>query len=287
MEKWLFFAILSVFATWLYNFLIKVSAEKHYDVSLINIFSYLIMIIVLLLYIILSGYTFTFDNISIIIFLAFINSFLFSISMFTKIWSMKCIETVIFFPITKTFWPVIVTLISVYYFKELLSLKELIWILIWIIIPFLLVSNTEIKRQKKLFLWLFLAFLTALLWSLTTSASNEIMKMNYDVILYLLIWSISWLILSIFSYLFLNKKKEKKVIKKWFFKLVFIIWLLYSASFLSFTYALEWNFAIVFTINSFSILIPIILSIIFYKEHFNFLKWFVILLSIFSILLFI
>jgi uncharacterized membrane protein len=52
-------------------------------------------------------------------------------------------------------------------------------------------------------------------------------------------------------------------------------------------HAVTWNFAVAFTINSFSILIPIILSIIFYWEHFNLKKWMVIVLSIVSILLFI
>jgi multidrug transporter EmrE-like cation transporter len=65
------------------------------------------------------------------------------------------------------------------------------------------------------------------------------------------------------------------------------MWVFHYTSFYCFTRALEGNLAVVFTINSFAILIPIILSIIFYKDHFNFKKAFVIALSIVSIILFI
>ena len=58
-------------------------------------------------------------------------------------------------------------------------------------------------------------------------------------------------------------------------------------SFLTFTKAVEWNLAIVYTINSFSILVPIILSVIFYKEEMTYKKAFVIFLSVISMLLFI
>jgi uncharacterized membrane protein len=50
---------------------------------------------------------------------------------------------------------------------------------------------------------------------------------------------------------------------------------------------MEWNLAIVSTITSFSILIPIVLSVIFYKEKMTYKKAFVIFLSIISIILFI
>jgi uncharacterized membrane protein len=67
----------------------------------------------------------------------------------------------------------------------------------------------------------------------------------------------------------------------------FLIGIFHFLAFMTFQKALTGNLAVVFTINSFSILIPIILSIIFYKDHFNKKKAFVIALSIVSIILFI
>ena len=51
------------------------------------------------------------------------------------------------------------------------------------------------------------------------------------------------------------------------------MWIIHLIVFYVFTKAIEWNLAISYTINSFSILIfTIILLVIFYKEDNNFLK---------------
>ena len=285
METWLIFAIISVFAAWFYNFTFKIAAEKNYDVSLMSIYSYVIMTILFWAYIIFIN-NINLNNIWIVILLALVNATFFFMSSLTRVRSMKNIDTVIFFPLYKTFWPIIVTIISIFFFKETLNIKEIIWIIIGITVPLLLITSTENKRQKNLFLWIILVLITAILTALTSSASKEIMVQWLSWSLYLFLTSIFWVFVSIISYKSKNNK-NKKYNKEWFIKIAIINWILQFLAFASFMLALEWNLAIVFTINSFSILIPIILSIIFYKDHFNFKKWIVILLSIISILLFI
>jgi uncharacterized membrane protein len=49
----------------------------------------------------------------------------------------------------------------------------------------------------------------------------------------------------------------------------------------------QWDVAIVYKIISYSLFIPIILSVIFYKEKITVKKWVAFLLTIVSILLFV
>jgi len=112
------------------------------------------------------------------------------------------------------------------------------------------------------------------------------MVREYNIFVFILFSSFFWLLFSKISYL--HQKRNNKIHNwEWIVKFSIISWVLQLLSFFFFTSALEWNLAIVFTINSFGILIPIILSVFFYKEHFNLRKGLVILLSIVSVMLFI
>lgn len=287
MELWLIYAIITIFVSWLHNFTLKIAAEQNYDVSVINFYSYLIWVIFLWWYMLLNFNNIDLSNIYIISLLAFWNWLFFFLSMFSRVSAMKNVDAVIFFPLYKTFWPILVTIISVFFFKEVLEIKEIIWIIIWISVPLLLITNVENKRQNNLLMWLILIIITAILTAISSSMSKEIMIRSFDVWLYMFISSVFGLIFSSISYKIFTKHKKRKYNKEWLVKLSIISWILFLMSHISFTLALEWNLAVVFTIVSFSILIPIILSIIFYKEHFNLKKWIVIVLSIISVLLFV
>ncbi len=112
---------------------------------------------------------------------------------------------------------------------------------------------------------------------------------NLDLSLFVFFWAFFWFLSSIIIYKFDKAKKNLKYEKqnKDIIKFSVFQWVIHFFAFYFFIKALEWNLAVVYTINSFSILIPIILSIIFFKEHFSFKKAFVIVLSIISIILFI
>jgi len=285
METWLIWAIVVIFVSGFHNFTLKIAAERNYDVSVINFYSYLISIIFLWLYLIYDFKNIDFSNIYTVMFLALWNSLFFFLSMFSRVKAMKNVDTVIFFPLYKTFWPILVTIISLFFFKEILETKEIIWIIIWITIPLLLITRSEDKRQKDLYLWIIFILITSIATAISSSMSKELMVEHLNIYLYLFIGSIFWLFFSIISYIFITNKKKHN--KKWLLKIWVISWFFHLASFISFNLALAWNFAVVFTISSFSILIPIILSVIFYKDHFDLKKGLVIVLSIISIIMFI
>ena len=134
-----------------------------------------------------------------------------------------------------------------------------------------------------------LVLFTAILTTFCSYFIKQVQVQELNVELFLLINLLVWVVFSqILLFITKGVQKGKQVRNtQWINMFSAIYGLLYGFSFYAFTKALEGNLAIVATINSFSILIPIVLSVIFYREHFTWKKWFVIFLSFVSILLFI
>lgn len=199
---------------------------------------------------------------------------------------MENIDNVIFYPLYKTFWPILVTAVSIFYFHESLSFYEGLGIILWICIPLMLISRAESQRQKNLIQGLVFMLLTAGVSAIAPIFVKLANNHGYDTMTYVFL---SFFMGIWFSYIGYKLETRKKIVRNYegVWKFALIIWALHFATFYSYTKAFEGNIAIAFTINSFAILIPIILSIIFYNEHFNFKKGVVIVLSIISILLFI
>ena len=200
---------------------------------------------------------------------------------------MQNIDNVIFYPLYKTFWPIGVTLVSLFYFWETLTWREALWIILWICVPLLLITKTETKRQKNLSLWIIFMLVTAFLSTISPIFVKLSNNAWYDTMTYVFLSFFIWIFFSYAGHMFEKKKLKKSLNQQGIVKFALIIGFFHFLTFYAFTKAFEGNIAIAFTINSFAILIPIILSIIFYGEHFNFKKWIVIVLLIISILLFL
>ena len=288
METWIIWALISVIAWWLYHFTNKMVAERNYNTHLVNILGYIVSSVMMLIFVLFQWtYWLTFPMFLFILLLALWNVVFYSTSIITRVESMKNIDTVIFYPVYKTIWPILVTLISLFVFKESLVWKEILWILVWICVPLLLINKKENIIQKNLLLGVVLIFVTAVLSAISSIMPKIAQVQNLNIDMFLLITFSLGIIFSYVWFKWEKKMKNKIYNSEGILKFGIIAWILNTLAFYSFTRALEWNLAIVFTINSFAILIPIILSIIFYWEHFNLKKWIVILLSIVSILLFI
>lgn len=288
MEIWIIWALLSAITGWLYNFTYKVIAQRQYDTNLSAIYSYLTATILAGVYCFYTNAFFvSYEMLTITLILSFINISFFYISVITRVESMRNIDTVIFYPLYKTFGPIIVTLISLLYFQEYLSFKESIWILVGITIPLLLITKTENRIQKNLKLWIMLVLVTAIVTSVSSAATKMVYTLWWSPELFLFTGLFWWTLYSLLAFFFHGRKNRHKYKTDWILKFSIFAWCIHVLAFFTFIKAMIWNLAIVFTINSFSILIPIILSIIFYGEHFNLKKGIVIALSIVSILLFI
>jgi len=287
METWIIWAIVWAIMSWLYNFWFKVITQRKYSTYYSSLWSYTVASILCFFFLLIDGFSW-FSNISILLILslAFWNILFFYLSVITRVKSMQNIDNVIFYPLYKTFWPILVTFISLLYFKETLSITEFLWIILGICIPLLLISKAESGRQVNLLLGLFFMLLTAIFSAISPIFVKLSSNASFDTMAYIFIVFLMWICFSL-SWCIYEIRNNKISNQQWMPKFWLIIWFLHFFSFYAFTKSFEWNMAIAFTINSFAILIPIILSIIFYWEHFNLKKGVVIVLSIVSILLFI
>lgn len=288
MDIFVIWALISAITSWCYNFGFKVITQRWYSTYFSSLLSYSVATFLSFCFLIVDNFS-GFQNISLfwILVFAFWNIFFFYLSVISRIESMRNIDNVIFYPLYKTFWPIGVTLISLFYFQEILNLKETIGIILWIIIPLLLITKSEVKRQKNLFLWLVLMFITSLISTIPPIFVKLSNNAGYDTMTYIFLSFLMWVVFSYFGYVYEKKKLKKPMNQKGVYKFGIIIWFFHFITFYAFVKAFEGNIAIAFTINSFAILIPIVLSIFFYGEHFNFKKAFVVFLSIISIFLFI
>lgn len=289
MENWIILALFSWILAGIYSFCLKIVAERWYDTYIVTFYDYLIGAWISWLYLIyyLSYTDITLSHFLFNLMLAFINVTFFSLSIISRVEAMRNIDSVIFFPLYKTFWPILVTITSVFLFKEVLNLKEFLGIICGILVPLMLITKTENRIQKNLLLWVILVIATSILTTISSIGIKELMVRNLSVELFVFLSFAMGTILSLIWYEIHKRKSKKRYQTQWIFKFGIWVSLIHLTSFIIFVLALEGNLAIVFTINSFSILVPIILSIIFYGEHFNLKKWIVIALSIVSILLFI
>lgn len=288
METWLFYAVLSALTGWLYNFTYKVIAQRNYDTHLSTIYSYATATFLSGIYCLYIGaFSVSYNIFLITLLLSTINISFFYISVISRVESMKNIDTVIFFPLYKTFGPIIVTCISLFFFWEYLSLKDALGIIIGITVPLMLITKTENRIQKNLYLWVILVLLTAVVTSISSAATKMVYVKEGSPEIFLFTSLFLWTLFSLTAYYLHSRKSHKKYERHGIHKFSIGAGFIHVLAFFTFIKALEWNLAVAFTINSFSILIPIILSIIFYGEHFNMKKWIVIALSIISILLFI
>jgi multidrug transporter EmrE-like cation transporter len=204
--------------------------------------------------------------------------------------SLKDIDSIIFFPIYKVVGSVFILLFSIFYFQEEIEFLEVIGIIVGLFIPLLLITKQESKKQVNLIRGLLFLLYTVFLGIISTLFMKEanVRNLNIDLLVLMNVFSafsISTIIL--FYKKFFVKKKTDVVNKKGILKFSFISAVFFAITSISLHKSFSGNLAIVYTINSFSILIPIVLSIIFYKDHFNFRKIVVIALSIVSVLFFI
>ena len=287
METWIIWAIISVFTGWFFHFLSKVTAERNYDSNRVNYISYIFCTVFMWALLTIQGNFFPWDDFGLILMIAVWNIVFYSSSFMTRVHAMRHIDTVVFYPLYKTFWPIFVTCISILLFKESLSPKEVLGIMVWITVPLLLITKKENQIQNSLYIWVLMVVITSILTSISIIMPKLVQELSLDISVFLFLNFLFWIPFSYLLSKLRKSQKNKSYETKGIYTFSALMWFINIIAFYTFIKAMEWNLAVAFTINSFAILIPIILSIIFYGEHFNLKKWIVIALSIVSILLFI
>lgn len=286
MEAWFLFAIFSALTSGSYSFVIKISAENHNNPTELTFYSFLFSVIILIF---LSPFL-NIESNGIFWFalgLAFVNALTFYFGITTRVISLKNIDSAIYFPIYKTLGPLLVLLISLFIFGEELSGMEWIGIIVGITVPLLLLTKKENARQRNLKVGLFFLIIGTVCTVIAAWAAKAYVVLGGAPILFIVLTHI---IATAFGYGNMKFKEKKGKLKKYsqekMYLLSFLLGIFNLMTFYFYLRALEGNLAIVYTINSFSLLVPVLLSIVVYKEHFNLRKALAVVLSIVAIIFF-
>ncbi len=286
MHTWFIFALLSALFAGLHTYTQKIAVEKGYSSPIINVMNFSTSASLALI----TSFLFGLDNEQAVIYgvlLAATGGAVHMLGSIVRMDGLRYVDTAIFFPLYKTIGPIFTVILGILFFNEWFTAGETIGITLGIIVPLLLVHKSEKARQldlrKGILFVLISAFFTAVSASIAKLGSETV----HNIFIFVAVTHIFGALSGIFFNKFYKKNKNKTLASS-LSKRMLVIGLLGGvlqfATFVTFLLALkEGDLAVVYTINSFYILIPIVLSIIFYKEHFNARKALAIGLSILAI----
>ncbi len=206
-----------------------------------------------------------------------------------RITNLRYIDTTIYFPLYKTLGPVLVLVIGLYYFKESLTTYDYLGIGLGVLVPLMLLSRSEKDRQQNLVNGLLLLLLTASITAIAFATSKIGVDSGVNLWLFMSLQAIVGIIFAIFFAL-PNFKKDQILDFSLHKNAVWtglLLGLVDTMNVFFILMALTTGLvSVVYTVNSFYILIPIVLSVMLYGEHINFRKVLAIGLSIASVIFF-
>ncbi len=292
MELWLILAIISAVFSGISSFILKAVAKNNESSELHVLYSSLFGLILLTptaLYVdgISSFSSFTIG-------LSVLSGLIASVSIIFKVYALRHIDTTIYFPLFKIVSPFFAIILGIVFFQETFTQLEWFGLLVSLIIPLLLITKTENKRQNNLRKGILLILFTGTLAALIAALNNYLSSTSTSVLWIGVFSAIGILIGSSTLMLIKHGSSEVKETIKTHTTKQALCWALIrgitiNLSFVAFLYALTSNgtLGIVYTIVSMYILIPIVLAIVFYGEHWNFRKILAITLSVLALGLFL
>ncbi len=289
MEEWFVYTIAATGIYGVINFIYKIAAEHNLpSPKIVNRSATTISILSLL--IILATQS-EFTNLQQILFFAVINSAFFGLGSIVKIQSLKYIPSSFVFPITKMN-SAFLLIYALFIFSEKPTISQWTGILIsFVILAYISLNiskeKTEVKDKKKQRMGLIFALLAAFSTSISMLAgkfaSTEVPKLNFIFISYSFVMIYT---LIINKTLYRKRAKPTKLVKKKILYFGIIIGLLNFTGYFFVLSAFETGpLSLIQGISSNSFIIPIILSVIVFKEKFDYKNAIVVALAIFSILL--
>ena len=284
MELWFIFAIVSAILAGGSSFYNKISTQRGYNSELLVLYGGLFPIIIY------GPVAYIFTNTptpTTLVLLGLGTGIIAALSALMKLKTLECIDVTIFLPTFKVVAPSCTIIAGLIFFNESFTYLEWTGLILSLLIPLLLISNTEHTRQKNLKRGLFFVLIAGLLSAVMTA----LLKLGtdlFDAVLVIItmlnigtfLGSLGVMYLKNTNTRILDTIKEHSSLP--LVNASFWRGMMMSTMLLCLTYAYELggSIGIVYTINSLYILIPIVLSIIIYNEHWNARKVIAIALSI-------
>lgn len=288
---WFAYALLSAIFAGGQSFLNKVAVERRHD-------SYHVSTVAALITFMLSFGAFVFSADSLreitplLLWLAIGSAVLYVARTVTQLESLRFIDAAIFFPLYKVIGPAFVTTIGVILLKDQLNGQELLGIALSCVVPLLLITRAEHARQKNLALGLTLMFASTALAALTAADNAYAVQSSASLAIPFMLTAYG---ASVFvaGLLYVNQHRKAGVyasIKNHSTRSALSIGAgIGVMQFISFYFLLlafaGSNVSIAYSINAHYILIPVILSVLIYREHWNKQKAVALAVSILALIL--
>jgi drug/metabolite transporter (DMT)-like permease len=289
MEIWMMYALGGSLTIGIYSFLQKIESESKINRNSFILYSHVWMIIYPLLYLLSTWGKIEF-NMQIFLYALLINTIYVTVMKF-RLKSLEYLDSSSYFINYRIFSSILLLIFWQIFFWEIISIKEYIWIFLGFIIFYLLLEkkykNESEDNLYKGFIYLGIGVIwVSVMWII----QKQFILLDLDFASYILF---SWITGSLVTLWFKgNKNTLKEVIKvknnkQILFLLlcwtIFPLWMFFN---LNAVYQ-WWDVAIVYKIVSYSLFIPIILSVIFYNEKITVKKLLAFILTIASIGLFV
>lgn len=276
--------IITTILTGVHATLGKIIAQKKINIALNSVFNFLFSFIFFAIILIFKNQNLP-ENYLLIIYISLCGGFLYGISFIFRIKSLENIDSVLFFPINKILGPILAVLGGIFIFGEYLNIKQFIGVSLSILVPILLINKTEKIRQNNLFIGLIFLFISVISGIVQVYFLKYLLNLKADIFIIVTFMQFFAFVVS-FLILFYENKKDKIVFKITKLDIYYGLFsgLIATFSFGTFVKALSLApLSLLYTIHAHYILIPIIFSVFYYREHINFRKAMAVIISMLAI----
>lgn len=288
MQLWFWAAVVAAVLAGVSNFFFKVAAKRGYSSELFMLLSGVCS--VLFTTILLIAYPQPLLTDKLLAAAVFGFGFLAAIAGVMKVYALRYIDSTIYFPLFKLLAPALAIAAGVGLFGETFTTIEWVGMSIGLLVPLMLITRSENGRQANLLLGLLFVLITGVLSAVVAIMTNYAVDtgMPVAVTLFYTVFGVCSGSVCLFCYKQGMKGLVQSVTLHFNYHLLTIaslrsLFAVVSVWLMLYAYTVGGTLAVVQTIHSMYILIPIVLAIIFYNEHWNLQKAVAIALSVLSL----
>ncbi|MFM2424261.1 MAG: hypothetical protein RLZZ70_652 [Candidatus Parcubacteria bacterium] len=288
MQLWFWAAVAGMVLAGISNFGFKIAAKKGFDAEVFILYSGVVSVIFAgagLLILRPDGVvTFT------LVVITVIAGAVAAQGGSLKIVALRYIDTTIFFPLFKLLSPFLAVIAGLIFFGERFTALEWFGIALGHLVPLLLISKVENKRQNNLFMGLIMVLIVSGTSALAAALNKYVIELGMSE--WEALWYSSWgifvasfimIVIKIrtLPWSYVVKYTTPDLLKASIFRSVLIC---ISLLFILYAYGHGGDLGIVQTIHGLYIVIPIVLSVLIYQEHIDWKKVLAVVLCITSLL---
>lgn len=290
MEIWFWASVAGATLAGISNFFFKIAASRGYNAEIFTLYGALFSTILMGL----GAFFFEYNiyHLDIFVIAMFVSGVIASAGGIMKVYALRHIDSTIFFPLFKLLSPSLAIVLGIVFFAESFTGLEWTGMLIGLTVPLLLITKTENSRQNNLKAGLILIVLTAISSAAATALGKFSADAGINVVVGVFYSSVGIIIGTVLTILykqgfrsFVKHIQTDSNMKMFLYGSSRSVVICLSMGLVLYSYSQGGTLGIVQTIHSMYILIPIVLSIIFYNEHWNTQKAVAIILSLASLAL--